>query len=87
MTIDLNVVMQIISIVLIAGGGFWAVSKTETKVQIMIDQIKEIRIEVANFSQAAIQIARQDERIGSIESRLQEISNRVFNSVIKKRSS
>lgn len=77
----IGVAIAIAQLFAIVGGGFWVVSRNEHKVQTLIEKIMKIEIKLEEFTTALIQIARQEERMNAMDTRLQEISNRVSNCI------
>lgn len=90
LTINLGLVLQTMAI---AGGGIYFLIQMKHELHILkhvqqaIDsRLTRIDMTIANLSNSAVEIARQDERLSAMDIRLQELSNRISSCESKHRS-
>jgi hypothetical protein len=77
-TIDIGDVVKFVSLLL---GAFWFVSKMSGRLDMVTAEIKALEnivkgqtTELAEFSKALLQLARQDERLNAMDRRLEDLS-------------
>jgi hypothetical protein len=82
---QLSNVLMVLQILSILGGGFYFLWRVDTKLVVLtttqagfISRLDKVDIKLENLSAVVIQLAKQEARMDAIDTRLQELANRVW---------
>src|ERR1035437_906157 len=71
-TINLGTILQIVAFVLLAYGGFYAI---RNQVSTLARRMRSVEDEIKKFGDVLVQLARQDERLNSLDRRIDELTH------------
>jgi|SRR5215467_8015092 len=70
-------VLQIVQLLALVGGGFWAVSALKTSQTYQAERLERVEIEVGELRKVVVNIARQEERMTAMDQRMMAQGSRI----------